>query len=349
MRRVLFIVKYREDSAGRCAYDGTPNCFGGLYNSATFVVEMLVANGIRAKLVQVCDNNGIDAEVHRYRPDVVVIEALWVVPEKFAVLQRLHPRVKWIVRCHSEIPFLAHEGVAMEWLPRYIAHKNVAIANNSLYGTRDFMSIASAVNPEWEERELHSKVQFLPNWYPALQVRNKKFPNGTLDIGCFGAIRPLKNQLIQALAAVEFARRKNKPLRFHMNTRTEQGGEAILKNIRSLMDATGNELVEYSWQQRPEFLQTMSTMDASLQVSFSETFDITAADSVRVGVPLVTSREVVWAAPESQADTTNTACIVARLEAVTGPQSHRIASTNLMRLVIYGRHSESVWIERLES
>jgi hypothetical protein len=80
-----------------------------------------------------------------------------------------------------------------------------------------------------------------------------------------------------------------------------------------------------------------------MQVSFSETFDITAADMVVLGVPLVTSDEVVWSTPMSQAVTTNMASILARLQAVTGPREREIAGLNLDGLRRFSNQSEQVW------
>lgn len=123
--RVLFICK----KGNVYNHYGYPS--SGLRNSATFVVNMLRGNGIPAKFVEVADNNGIDREVAAYRPTHVIIEALWVVPSKFAVLQRLHPRVHWTVRINSEIPFLANEGSAMEWILGYLGNGGIDVAPNS--------------------------------------------------------------------------------------------------------------------------------------------------------------------------------------------------------------------------
>ena len=100
MTRILFVLKKRED------FQQNP-LSTGLFNSANFVNEMLVRNGIESEIVVVDDNNGIDRQVAKFRPDIVIIEAVWVVPEKFAVLQRLHPKVQWVVRIHSDIPFMS--------------------------------------------------------------------------------------------------------------------------------------------------------------------------------------------------------------------------------------------------
>src|ERR1035437_8193029 len=112
MKRVLFIAKKGQRYSGVYGYAAS----SGLLNSATFVEEMLHNLGVGAKVVHVVDNNDIDRAVTQYQPDVVIIEALWVIPSKFYVLTQLHPRVQWVIRVHSEIPFLAQEGMAMQWL-----------------------------------------------------------------------------------------------------------------------------------------------------------------------------------------------------------------------------------------
>jgi hypothetical protein len=73
---------------------------------------MLQKSGIESKLSVCTDNNDIDREVNLYKPTHVIIEALWVVPTKFAVLTKLHPKVQWILRLHSEMPCMAGAGGA---------------------------------------------------------------------------------------------------------------------------------------------------------------------------------------------------------------------------------------------
>jgi len=296
---------------------------------------MLRSASIQAKLVQVCDNNDIDREVAAYKPTIVIVEALWVIPEKFVILRKLHPGVKWYVRCHSEIPFIAYEGIAIEWINAYVRQPNVFVSANSLYAVRDFSSV---VGPGYAH-----KVSYLPNYYPAAPTESK-MPTGFFDVGCFGAIRPLKNQLLQGLAAIEHARQTKQRMRFHINSRTEQGGAAVLKNLQALFKYSGFPLIQHHWGTREEFLGTLAQTDVGMQVSFSETFDITAADTVTLGIPLVTSHEVVWADDRSKASTTNAAAILARLNVVTGEMRERLRQENLKRLRKFCEESREVWL-----
>lgn len=339
--RVLFIVKKREEYG--CGYSSS-DTLGGLYNSALFVTDMLNAQGIASTLVQVTDDNDIDRAVATYSPDVVIIEALWVVPSKFEVLRKLHPDVQWVVRVHSEIPFLALEGIAVSWINSYAAMDHVWVASNATRATSDLQVMVSA------RGEDNTKVIYLPNWYPSTSAAPTKLPHFGLDIGCFGAIRPLKNQLIQALAALEFAGRKKQPLRFHINaTRCEQQGDNVLKNLRSLFADTHQTLVEHPWENHDDFLLTMSQMDVSMTVSLSETFNLTSADAVVCRVPLVVSSEVSWASSYCFADPHDSQAIVATLDAVTSqPVEWLSVQANLKNLKRYDKSSTKTWKRELK-
>ena len=336
MKRILFITKLGQAYSHHHYHHKS----SGLLNSAQFVVRMLVEQGVEAKLVQVVDNNDIDREVTAYRPDVVVIEALWVVPEKFKILKALHSRVQWVVRIHSEIPFLAQEGVAIKWIREYSAQSRVFVAFNSKRTLRDFERLT------W----LYGKFLYLPNHFPTKHHINELSrceDDEVLRVGCFGAIRPLKNQLMQAMAAMAFAESKNMVLRFHMNTARVERGEDVLKNIRALFHHTPHELVEHKWLTHREFLELLSTMDTSMCVSFSESFCIVAADSVVVGVPLVCSSVVPWSAKLSQADPNDMDGIVQTLGRVL---KHRCATNlfNLIGLKKYDKESVRVWLRFAE-
>ena len=279
MKKALFICKKRLDSYGISF---------GLLNSATFVSNYLSKHGIESKVVQVIDNNNIDKEVKQYKPTHVFIEALWVVPQKFNILLPLYPNVEWIVRIHSKIPFLANEGIALDWLYQYEilskTYKNFHISTNS---ERCFDDL----------KDIGIKNIYLPNIYSVNEQEKEKtnFIEKTLDVGCFGAIRPFKNHLTQAIAAIEFAEQFGLDLRFHINaTRTEQRGERVLDNLRALFKNTGYKLIEHSWVCHKDFMEVIRNLDIGMQVSFSETFNIVTADCVYNNVPVVVSKEIEW-------------------------------------------------------
>lgn len=350
--RVLFILKLRETSSGPCSYSESYPCMSsGLLNSAKFVADLLHRLGIHVKLVQVVDANDIDREVHAYKPTHVVLEAVWVPPTKFQELIPLHPSVKWIVRVHSEIPFLANEGMAIRWLLDYIKYHNVVIAPNSLRAVRDFRNIVKASHPLWTKERVERKVAYLPNYYPLSNkiCKKQKKNNSFLDVGCFGAVRPMKNQLIQALAAVEVAKKLGKTLRFHMNgTRIEQGGETVTKNVQALMDNTGNTLVRNDWLDHKKFVELLETLDIGMQVSFSETFNLVSADMVAADLPMVVSPEIPWANYLSKVSPTSTNSIVeGMLLALNWKYKALIKKLNFKGLKEASREAKHIWFRYL--
>jgi hypothetical protein len=325
--KVLFVLK---KSGYGCNYNyGT----SGLLNSAKFVVDMLIRSGVEAKLVVVDDNNDIDREVFNFQPDTVVIEALWVVPEKFEVLKTLHPNVKWIVRIHSDLPFLASDSIAMAWTFDYLK-RGIAVAFNDMRAFSNIKDISHDDN-----------VLYLPNYYPECEVFERP-ASSELNIGCFGAIRPLKNQLIQAVAAIRYADSVDQQLNFYVNgTRCEDGGESVLRNLRSLFANTKHNLVEITWLDRAEFLQIMSRMNLAMCISFTETFCIVAADAVTVGTPLICSSQVPWADGMSIVPATNVSHIANRIGHLL--DSKETIEHNHKKLSEYSKRSKDIWLETL--
>lgn len=294
--KVLFILK-RKNSYD--AYkDSEIGLSTGLYNSALYMNEMLNNSDVESNISVVVDNNDIDREVTKYRPTHVIIEALWVIPSKFYILSKLHPQVKWIIRLHSEIPFIANEGSAMDWIGDYVMYENVFIGTNAPGITKDLRRLIQ-IQTGWDNKEIKKKIVYLPNYYPQLyKTKTLDKTKDIVDVSCFGAIRPMKNQLIQAIASIRFAEKIGKKLNFHINVgRIEQKGDSVYSNLKGLfghITDSGHQLIVHQWGPREEFLETCSKMDMGLQVSFSETFNIVAANLISEGVPVVSSKEIPW-------------------------------------------------------
>ena len=334
--RILFILKKR------CCYSGSYGNFSsGLYNSAKFCSDMLEENGYHTKLVEVTDNNDIDREVFQFRPDVCIIEALWVVPEKFIVLQELHPSVKWIVRIHSEAPFLSQEGIGIKWLSEY-PNQNVWVGVNSLEAFEQLMSFYPDKGIDTE------KLLYLPTYYPAPDIiKTRQFSGTTINIACMGAIRQLKNNLIQAIAAIRFADNKGYTLRFHINADIfDVEGSPTFKSLVDLFAGTKHQLIQHNWIDHNYFLLFLGTVDIGMQVSFSETFCIVAADVVATGTPFVGSPAIRWADEKSQADPTSIESIVKKLH--NSLDNKKLCKDNLKMLQYYSSQAKRAWFETLE-
>lgn len=356
--RILFVLKYRDNTYG-CddPYSYSTHLSSGLYNSAKFVVEMLAERGYEAKLVQVVDNNRIHHEIVEFQADVVIIEAYWVVPEKFLELFLVCPHVSFIIRNHSDMAFLSNEGVVVEWSLKYVGYPNVVLSCNSIQATESFRFLVQLEHPDWTPAQVEFKVPYLPNFYPLEGAEKPKrydplLSAGVLNVGCFGAIRPLKNQLIQALAALEYADKYGLTLLFHMNgTRLEMKGDPVRKNLVKLFEAyPQHELVFHPWMPHAEFLDLMREMDVSMQVSFSETFNIVSADAVKCGVPIVVSDEIPWASGWFKADTNDVDDIVEKIErAINFPSWFPFFNPNLAGLRRYDAISRRRWTRYLKN
>ena len=331
---VLFILKRGMVSGGYC---DAPIQSSGLKNSAQFVVNMLNKNGISAMLEVAVDANSIDHLVDKWRPKIVILEAIWCPPEKLRENIRLHPRVQWIVRVHSEIPFLAMEGMAIEWLRAYSSLPKVIVSVNSFRTTDDL---------EWV---IMSRVLWLPNYYSPIRTRPSEFTRRSLDIGCFGAMRPLKNQLSQAIAAIKYS--VGNELMFHVNAgRVEQGGNQVLKNLRAMFEGRPRiHLVEHPWLPHDAFLNLLSRMDMSMAVSLTESFNIVSADAVMCGIPIVVSHEVQWTNSANQADPTNIESIVQTMHRVLGFRKNHLIRDNEERLMAANNVSEHKWVKEMEA
>jgi len=295
--RVLFILKRREDY--NPIKHSPTGLSTGLFNSASFVDDMLKDMGIESNMEVAIDNNCIDRLVNKHKPTHVIIEALWVVPSKFAVLCKLHPTVRWIIRLHSEMPFMAGEGMAMDWLGDYATYKNIDIGVNAprmLDEVQTYLKIAKG----WTDSQTKQRVYYMPNFYPQeYQTKTLDKNKHWVDVACFGAVRPLKNHMLQAVAALKFARHVGKQLRFHINVgRIEMKGDPALNNLRGFfqhLSDSGHQMIGHEWRPREGFLDLCKEMDIGLQCNFSETFNIVSADLISQGVPVVGSYEIPWA------------------------------------------------------
>lgn len=326
--KILFICKKGE------MYGFSRFCrrSSGLFNSTRFVVTALRNYGVCADIVEVNDNNDIDREVFKYKPDRVVIEALWVVPEKFKVLKRLHPHVTWWIHLHSHMPFLSLEGIAMDWIIES-AKLGVHIIANS---TDAFTSLGTIINKK--------KLTFLPNVYisnPMPPVRSHD--DKCVNIACFGAVRPLKNHVIQALAAIKFAREMCMHLRFHVNGTRVEGGSNVMKNLVQLFEhQTDADLVLNDWYDPEDFLHMLhNEIDIGMQASLSETFNVVSADYVTAGLPIVVSEEVKWASWWSKVNPHNIEDIVHGLHRAYN--NHLLVKWNQRLLTWNSESAQELW------
>ena len=280
MTKFLFICKRNH------SYGSEKGTFHGLVNSATFIAEFLNKRGIESEVIQVTDGDDIDRVVQEKNPQVVVIEALWATPAKMQDLVTMpeHRARLWIVRVHSKPALLALEGKAMKWITSY--PDEVVICPNTRGLTADL-------------QDMGTDAMLLPNVYTPRgfddYAYNKVQSDSELNIACFGALRPLKNHLAQAIASIKFANKVGLPMTFHINSTSGNSPNiSVLENLQALFEKSKHNLSVHAWRRHPEFVKLVQTMDMGLQVSLSESFNLVAADFVTNRIPVLVSDEIDW-------------------------------------------------------
>ncbi len=293
--KILFLLKKRSNYG--------PSF--GLSCSCNFVKNALEKLGIESKIVEIIDGNGADKEIYEYKPTHIIFEAIFMTSGKINELINLYNKrgrdIQWFVRIHSDAAFISREGIAVSWLKEYWElskkHCNFNISCNS-----------KRIKEELE-LTLGIKSLYLPNIYcpPTYDSCStyEKYDN-YLDIACMGATRELKAIFPQALAAMIYANKTGRILRFHINcNRIEEKNDAILKNIKNLFKDSGHKLITWDWLSHENFNDLVSIMDLGMQVSFSETFSIISGDFIWNNIPLVGSKEIKFILPCFKADPTN--------------------------------------------
>ena len=335
--KVLFLLKKRSENYGI-------HNSSGLLNSVKFVSDALQHIGVDSKYVLVEDGNGIDKEVYFNKPEVVILEAYWALPSKVEELSKKYSKINWIVRSHSNMPFFVCEKMAIDWSFKYLAIKNVYVAanNKELYSSLLLLGHHKSKN-----------ILYLPNYYPVSdydfigRFKNKE----VINIGCFGALRLLKNHINQALGALQFGHDRKMKIRFHINAQTLNGGDStILHNLRELFSNIGqdHELVEHEWLEHECFKHLIKEhIDVGLQVSYSETFNIVAADFVDMLRPTVVSEEVSWMDSKFHANPNSVEDINAKIKKVLDPRCIPVIKENKKRLKDFSTKSLDIWRDTL--
>jgi hypothetical protein len=356
MSRILFVLKRREDFDPDKHVEISQQC--GLYNSIYYVHNMLLSQGFDSQLSICIDNNCINGYIYKFKPTHVIVEALWVVPSKIKLLQSMYPDIKWYIRLHSAIPFLSIESSqSMKWIPEYCRIDNTFIAVNdprllnelSIYLSNALETLKDDNPPV---KDMSNRVVYLPNYYPQENIQKFRglISEDTINIACFGAIRPFKNNMTQALASIEFCKRKNKKLRFHINSgRNELNGGNVYENLIQLftnLDKNQYSLVCHPWASRDDFLKICSEIDIGMQVSFTETFNIVSADILCNGVPVIGSSEIPWLNKRYSASSQDIEEIIDKL-LLTYDNLERNVNDNQKSLSDYVDNTINVWKENL--
>lgn len=266
----------------------------GLAVSATHTARVLRTVGINVLVRPIVDAKALEALIIKESPTHLVINALWVPTAEIARLTYAYTHVHFAVLCHSNMAFLQVEPNGIKLLREAVDFELASIGNfnvaaNSRAGVRGVMDA-------WE-----APVLYLPNLYyldDTARPHRRKWSGGTLRIGAFGALRPLKNPTGSAFAALAIATNLGTNLEFHINTGRNDGGWAdqLTRSVEAIFNGLPNaKLVKDPWANWPSFRLLVRSMNLLLQPSFTESFNVVTADGVAEGIPSVVSDVIEWA------------------------------------------------------
>jgi len=228
-------------------------------------------------------------ETHEKRLTHVVISAPWVSIHDMKSLIENFSDIEFVVLSHSNVGFLQADPYGTELFRRYAelskTHKNFKVGGNCIKFA------------EWFKTAYKEQCICLPNIYPVERIRGKIWKGTTpIKIGAFGAIRPEKNFMTAAAAAVAIQSILEEPVELHMSTGGDGCQSTTLPAIEQMTDGIkGFTLVRHDWNNWDEFIKLVAQMDLMIQPSFTESFNMVTADGVSVGVPSVVSPVIFWA------------------------------------------------------
>jgi hypothetical protein len=272
----------------------------GLNVAGYTTAKVLRESGIETVVFPVRHNvdivTAIDAynETHSQPLTHVVISAPWLDPWDLRALILNFRDTQFVILSHSNVGFLQADPDGV-WLLRQ--YRDMA---------RDYSNLHVGGNSErfvkWLRNASREEAILLPNLYPLPDYQLKKVWDGksAIKIGAFGAVRPYKNFMTAAAAAVVIHRTMGVPVEFHMSTGGEGGTLDAIEQICANMP--GFKLIKHEWQFWDKFIQLVDKMDLLIQVSYTESFNLITADGVSVGVPSVVSSAIEWAPQTWKAD-----------------------------------------------
>lgn len=266
----------------------------GLGVTAVTNSQVLATEGVEVNVFPVRHNVDIVDSIREYEQKTgnklshVVISAPWLSTRDVTAMITHFKHIQFTINSHSNVGFLQADPQGVRLLREALAlsktHPNIRVAGNSKKFVR------------WLQSAYGEPVIYLPNLYP-LKNTVKAWDGKTLKIGAFGAVRPQKNLMTAAAAAIVIARFLGVPTEFYISSGREEGGTGTITNaIRQMCkDIPNFELKENPWGHWNNFKEVVGSMDLLIQVSYTESFNMVTADGISMGIPSVVSDAIDWA------------------------------------------------------
>jgi hypothetical protein len=335
MEKILFILKERP------YYTNNTNIKSyGLINSSLHLAMYLEDLGYHVNVVTVVDANGIDKVLFQYKPDMAIIEALWVPADKIKELMEIprYKKIEFVIRVHSDIGFLSAETLSLTYINDYIGlhKKKLTIAPNHKSFT------------EYLANALKHELVYLPNVIHETEYErwNHHDNNHIINVGCFGALRLLKNQPYQALCAIKAADILEKILHFHITADVHKDTtlNPVVKNLEELFKNSPHKLIKHDWKENDDFIELIEKMDLGLQLSYTESFNIVTADFINCNIPIIVGEAIWWMPDILKTSTIDYEKSVKKIISV-----YKNKDSNFLRLLMkrslsrYNKDAKKVW------
>ena len=247
--------------------------------------------------VDIVDSIELYNKTHEKPLTHVVISAPWLSVWDLERLLEHFQHTQFVILSHSNVGFLQADADGMYLFRQYQRlarhYHNLRIGGNCV----KFVDwLKETYGPE--------DVVLLPNLYPVDPGTVMKVWDGhsTVKIGAFGAVRPLKNFMTAAAAAMLIQKRLGVPVELHMSAGGEGDGGTTAAAINQMVHGTPVTIVRHKWCYWDDFIQLIKDMDLMIQVSYTESFNMVTADGISVGVPSVVSPAIYWAPEDWKAE-----------------------------------------------
>lgn len=221
----------------------------------------------------------------------VVISAPWIDTNTLSTIIANYPETKFYVVSHSNVGFLQADTSGVKLFREDIG---LEAQTHNFHVAGNCNKFSRAVHAAFG-----APCATMPNCYyldgHVPHPRNPE-PGGTIRIGAFGAVRPLKNFLSAAWASIIVAKEMRRPVEFTMNAgRTEGDGHTVLNAIKALLAGMPDITLHYNgWQSWDQFRAVVEHQHLLLQPSYTESFNMVTADGIAKGVPSIVSDAIDW-------------------------------------------------------
>lgn len=277
--------------------------FVGLSVISLKTMQYLRAKGIYTDVSGVDNVEGIRQKIDGAKIPYthVVIFAPWLPAHVVTHLAFAYPDVEFAITCHSNVGFLSADASAFQHVRDYM-HVELNTPNFHLACNSEELS-------HWLKKSYGGVVWDLPNMYmldaTATDRLARPFSGDLLRIGCFGAVRILKNTLSAAAAALEIAKILNVDVEFYISSHGIEGeNRMVISSLREMFHGVRYaKLIDVPWENWAQFkISTVAHMDLGIQPSYTETFNLVAADFVSEGKCSVVGHAIKWAPDEWKAN-----------------------------------------------